>query len=324
LFEIIFNSNGKRNCWRYNINRLTTEKFIEKAKKIHGDKFDYSKSIYVKSKDNVLIICNIHGEFLQAPDKHVNSKHTCPKCCRFKNPINVELFIKKAKEIHKNKYDYSKIIEIRSRERVKIICKKHGEFLIEYYSHLRGRGCSECAGNTKLNTKTFIKKAKLVHQNKYKYLKVKYVNNCTSIIINCLEHGDFNQLPNAHLSGRGCAKCGKYSKGETKIRKWLESKNIKFEEQKRFNSCKNKVELPFDFYILNLNILIEYDGPQHFKSVDWFGGLSGLEGHKKRDKIKTKWSKDNGYILLRIKYTKINKIPDILEEVFCKQAVAKC
>ena len=133
--------------------------------------------------------------------------------------LTQEDFITKAKEVHgENRYDYSKVDYINSATKVVIICSTHGEFLQDPNSHLKGRGCPHCANESagaslKSNTKEFITKAKSIHNNKYDYSKTEYVNNKTKVVIICPEHGDFEQVPNNHLNGIGCPKCGLESKG---------------------------------------------------------------------------------------------------------------
>ena len=121
---------------------MTTEDFIKKAKEIHGDKYDYSKVEYVNPKTNVCIICSKHGEFWQKPYNHLSGSG-CPECIR--HTWTTEDFIKKAKEIHGDKYDYSKVEFINTRTKVCIIChdldrngKEIGEFWQLPLEHLNG------------------------------------------------------------------------------------------------------------------------------------------------------------------------------------------
>ena len=125
----------KHNCQKCAKNfKLDTLGFIEKAKEIHEDSYDYSKVNYINADTKITIICKIHGEFIQIPDFHINRKCGCPKCSN-----NVKLdtleFIEKAKQIHGNKYDYSKVEYINNRIPVIIICKIHGEFTQQPYTH---------------------------------------------------------------------------------------------------------------------------------------------------------------------------------------------
>ena len=120
-------------------------------------------------------------------------------------------------------------------------------------------------------------------------------------------------MPSDHLSGYGCPRCYE-SKGETAIAKFLTSNNINYIREKKFDDCKNKSQLPFDFFLPDYNLLIEYDGKQHFEPVDYFGGIDGLNKCIINDKIKNKYAEDNKIKLLRIKYNNFNNINNILEE----------
>lgn len=195
--------------------KLTKEEFIEKAQKVHGGKFDYSKVKYTDNATKVCIICPVHGEFYQTPRGHLNGKG-CRKCGIKKRSesrlSNTEEFVRKANAIHGNKYDYSKVKYKRGHENVCIICPEHGEFLQTPHNHLSGSSCPECGINNaaKLRTKSivdFISKANVVHENKYDYSKAEYINNHTKICIICPIHGEFWQMPPSHLNGHGCPKC---------------------------------------------------------------------------------------------------------------------
>ena len=197
--------------------KLTTEQFIEKARKIHGDKYNYSQVEYIDAKTKVKIICPEHGEFYISPNKHLIGQR-CKMCSRKEfskaQTLTTEQFIEKAKQIHGDKYDYSKVNYINSQIKISIICPEHGEFWQTPNSHLQGNGCPICATNNRsmkqtLTTEQFIEKAKQIHGNKYDYSKVEYVNNHTKVCIICPEHGEFWQTPNKHtISKHGCPVCG--------------------------------------------------------------------------------------------------------------------
>lgn len=198
--------------------KLNTNEFIKRSREIHGDKYDYSKINYVNSQTKVCIICPKHGEFWQTPSHHLKGIG-CPKCgiesVQKSHISTAEEFINKAREVHGNKYDYSKINYVNSRTKVCIICPEHGEFWQKPNDHLMGKGCPKCSGNGKLNTNEFIKKARAVHGDKYDYSKVEYVNTNTKVCIICPKHGEFWQTPSGHLSGKGCHKCYKESRSST-------------------------------------------------------------------------------------------------------------
>lgn len=127
--------------------RHNNQIFIENAKKIHGDKYDYSKILYKNAKTKIIIICQKHGEFLQKPNNHLSGQG-CFKCgvenaCKLISS-NTEKFIKKSKDIHGDKYYYSKVKYKNDHTKVIIICKKHGEYLQTPNNHLHNRGCPKC------------------------------------------------------------------------------------------------------------------------------------------------------------------------------------
>jgi hypothetical protein len=121
-------------------------------------------------------------------------------------------FIKKAEKVHGYTYDYSLVNYVNSKEKVKIICRKHGEFTQRPNDHLQKKGCIECAGTKRKNNKDFISKARLIHGDKYDYSVVSYKNNSTKVKIICLKHGEFKQIPESHLNGFGCSKCSRVKK----------------------------------------------------------------------------------------------------------------
>ena len=181
------------------------------------------------------------------------------------------------------------------------MCPEHGVFEQTPNSHLKGQGCSMCGNNFKSNTTYFVEKVKLIHGDRYDYSLVNYVNNYTKIEIICPEHGLFEPRPKNHLNGSGCPIC-RESKGEKEIRKYLIKNNINFKPQHKFNGCKDKLLLPFDFYLPDHNVCIEYNGLQHYKPITWFGGEEGFIKQQKRDIIKMEYCKNNNIPLIIIKY----------------------
>ena len=214
---------GCRKCGRQSVSEarrevFTTELFIQKAKELHGDKYDYSKFIYINSTTKSIIICPTHGEFQQTPNNHLHGNN-CLKCSNEKTSIlrnagfTTELFIHRAKKVHGDKYDYSKSIYVATQLKLTIICPIHGEFQQRPLGHMHGQGCPKCADQlhsqlTRSTTELFIQKARKIHGNKYDYSKVVYINNCTKVIIMCPIHGEFQQPPHSHLAGHECYQCG--------------------------------------------------------------------------------------------------------------------
>lgn len=148
--------------------------------------------------------------------------------------LTTEEFIKRAKEVHGDKYDYSKVEYINSSTKVCIICPIHGEFWQVPFSHLRGIGCEWCGGHGRLTFSEFIKKGTKVHDGKYDYSKVEYINASTKVCIICPEHGEFWQKPVYHVSGRGCPICGGNQKFTTEkfIEKARKIKGDKYDYSK--------------------------------------------------------------------------------------------
>lgn len=123
--------------------KVTTNKFILKAKNIHGNKYDYSKVNYINLHVPVEIVCNIHGSFWQKPSDHINRKRGCHECGGSKIS-NTEKFIKKANDIHNYKYDYSKSNYKKNIVLIEIVCNIHGSFWQSPRDHLNKRGCKNC------------------------------------------------------------------------------------------------------------------------------------------------------------------------------------
>ena len=204
---------------------MKTKIFIEKAKQVHGDKYDYSKVEYINCSTKVCIICPIHGEFWQEPSSHLRGC-SCRRCSleqkSNKQRLTIEQFIERSNKLYNNKYDYSKVEYIDYTTKVCIICPIHGEFWQTPASHLKG-GCSQCSfeqmgKNKTLSTELFIKKSNKIHNNKYDYTKTIYKGNRYSVIVTCPTHGDFSINSANHLQGRGCKLCAfeKISKDRTK------------------------------------------------------------------------------------------------------------
>lgn len=298
--------------------KLTTEEFIEKAKKKHGDLYDYSKVKYIKSNQKVIFICNrCHKEFLQLPNTHL-VHGGCPECnykegMRNKIKRYAKRFIEKASILHNNKYDYSLVEYKNSKLPVTIICKKCGHVFKQLpNNHLHGEGCPNCFGNVPLTKEKFIQLAQKVHGCKYNYSEIIYTNNRTPMKIKCNKCGKiFYQDSGNHLSGQGCPYCV-VSKGEMKIGEFLDKYNIKYEQQKVFKECKDKRALPFDFYLVDYNLCIEFNGKQHYKEGFSFYMSYNKGNHVKaqeqfnktklHDQIRKNYCVQNNIKLLEIRY----------------------
>jgi hypothetical protein len=283
------------------LKKSTKEEFIKKANNIHNNKYDYSLVHYKNSATKIKIICPEHGIFVQSPNNHINKKQGCPKCIgRNKTVFEITNDLNK---IHKNKYNYDFSNYKNKHSKIKITCPIHGIFNQLTYQHFNGVGCPKCAGCKKKTTEEFIVESNNIHNFKYDYSLVNYKSAHKKIKIICPEHGIFEQTPNSHLRGNKCMKCElNLSKGEFEITKYLKENNIIFIPQHTFINCKNIRCLPFDFYLSDYNMCIEFDGEQHFKTSKVWGGQEKLKLIQLRDQIKTDFCKNNNIKLVRIKY----------------------
>lgn len=136
------------------LHKMNTQEFVTKSKLKHGDTYEYTLSNYVNNKTKLIITCKTHGDFLQAPNHHLNGKG-CRKCRDLllskKFSSTTEDFILKAKALHNNNYTYELVEYINNRTKVVITCKYHGTFLQTPNQHLGGHGCKQCADISSLS-----------------------------------------------------------------------------------------------------------------------------------------------------------------------------
>jgi len=250
--------------------------FIEKANKIHDNKYDYSLVKYKSNKRKVKIICPVHGIFEQTPNNHISKKVNCPLCTNENRNINIDEFIKRSIKIHGNKYDYS-LVDTKNKK-VKIICPIHGIFEQSKIGHLCG-GCIECKiDNMRLKTDEFIERSKKLHNNKYNYSFVEFKNVNQKIKIICPKHGVFEQRVSSHLAGHGCEKCVKITKNE--YSKW-----VKYKSNVRNLTKKSKKKL-----------LKNWEGYDYYDNQYIKENFNLLYHHKDYPTVDHKISLYNGYI----------------------------
>ena len=291
-----------------------TQNFINKVNVIHNNHYNYSLVDYKNNTTKIKIICPKHGIFEQMPKSHLRG-NGCPICAfeikKQKFTKNPEILIDEFNNRHNNKYDYSLVNYINNKTKIIIICPIHGKFEITPSHHLNGVGCRKCSNNYSYTNQEFINKANIIHNNFYDYSLVNYINSKTKIKIICPIHGIFEQVPSHHLNKVGCPKCNS-SKGEDKIRYYLNNSELEFIEQKRFKDCRYKKPLPFDFYLPKRNICIEFDGEQHFKIIrseqDYLNTM-------RNDKIKNYYCKENNLNLIRISFEQTTEIENILNNL---------
>ena len=189
--------------------RFTHEKFISLAKEKHGEKYSYTNSNYEGMIEKIRIECHIHGEFWQTANTHLTGSG-CPACATFsgrlKDRITQEDYIARCVAVHDGFYSYSNTFYRNSKELVEITCPIHGEFTQFAGNHLRGHGCSRCAGYGR-TTEEFIADARALHGERYDYSRVDFKSVDSNVLIICPIHGSFEQRALGHLHGKGCLGC---------------------------------------------------------------------------------------------------------------------
>jgi hypothetical protein len=196
--------------------KLTQEQFLAKAVAVHGDRYDYSHTVYQSSAKKVKIICPKHGAFEQTPNAHTDAGYGCQKC----SPVALltqDEFIARARAKHGDKYDYSQAVYMGNDMAVKIICPIHGSFEQRAYNHAwRGQGCRACNSSPLLTMDLFVARAREIHGNIYDYSRTSLQHTKARVTITCKYHGPFEQTPDNHLHSTnptGCPECGKVQRG---------------------------------------------------------------------------------------------------------------
>lgn len=272
--------------------------FVARAKEVHGDRYDYSMSVYLKSKMPVTIICRKHGPFEQTPNAHLRGAN-CFKCGKdsmgAKQQLDNNSFVSKARETHGNRYDYSFINYVDSRTKVTIICREHGPFDQTPGLHIMGNGCRLCAikdrkMNATMTIEDFLSSVIQVHSDRYDYSNVKYTGMGDSIEIVCKKHGGFYQRAGDHLYKKaGCPSCGvRFSAAETEICALIESLGLDYVKSDR--TLLKPLEV--DILVPSKQIAIEYNG------LKWHSEELGKDRWYHLDK--TEKARSKGYRLIHL------------------------
>lgn len=293
-------------------NADTAASFVEKAQRVHGERYEYTQVEYVRSQVEVTIVCPEHGPFHQVPNSHLSGRG-CPECglrsISLARAGNLDSFLDRAFVVHGSRFDYSRVTFAGSHIKAAILCRDHGEFRQTPASHLNGSGCPSCATEARRiaiagTSDLFVARAEFVHGDTYDYSDVEYRNAMTPVVIICRRHGPFTQIPPVHLGGSGCRRCST-SKGEIAVARLLTRLGLEYEHQWRDHDCRDLRVLAFDFALIGHRMLIEFDGPQHRQPVRW-GSMSQAEavalfdGVLRRDRIKDDWAVANGWRMLRL------------------------
>ena len=296
---------------------MTTEDYIERVKKIYGDEYDYSKTIFVDWGTKIIVTCREHGDFEVSPRHHLYRHHGCKECrgehISKSKQFSQDRIIEMSKKVHGDLYDYSLSIYKGIDKDMDIICKKHGIFQQTPYNHIHKKcGCSKCkyenlSNKFRLSLDVLLSKFYEKHGKKYEYpnIKEEYLNNRSEITIICPIHGAFKQTVMKHLQGQGCSLCHE-SILEKEICVLLDKNSIEYIRQMKFDWLKLNKPMSLDFYLPKYNIAIECQGEQHFKPIEHFGGKDEYKLILERDTIKNHQCLNNGLKLLY--YTKYKNV----------------
>lgn len=260
---------------------------------------------YIDARTPIQHYCKKHDVFWCASPDNILRGCECPECGKEKTRSHTkrthEEYIKQVTNVNPN----IEVIEEYKGANPSILhkCKIDGyEWRTTPANILYGKGCPKCAGNLSLSNAEYVERLRLINHDIISIEQ--YVNMKTPILHICLIDGyTWYASPDSILQGCGCPIC-KESYGERQIRQILEEYNLKYIYQKTFMDCRDKNPLPFDFYLPDYNICIEYDGEQHFRSVDFFGGEDKFEKQKLHDQIKIQYCNNNHIHLLKIPYFK--------------------
>ena len=201
------------------------DQFINSAREIHGNKFEYDKNSYINLSSKIKIYCKKHKSwFNQKAAYHLKFKFGCPKCVSESRSLTKrsrEEIIKKFREVHGVKYGYDRVSFKSLKDQVLIECPKHGYFIQTVSSHMKGCGCRKCnAESIRLPFDEFVKRARIIHGKKYIYHEKEYNGTAFETRITCPEHGDFFMKPRTHVFvGMGCKKCLEEDRFKTFVEK---------------------------------------------------------------------------------------------------------
>lgn len=296
-------------CSGYKIDYSTIRRYIV------SQGFKLISERYVAAKEKLIIECKNGHKFHMSWHDFRNGSR-CRMCYEINRRMSTEEFICASKELYGEKLDYDKVNYVACNKYVTLICKVHGEYKQMPQNHFKSMGCKQCYSETLCKSnEQFIEEARIKHNNKFDYSLCKYIKNNIKVTIICPKHGEFKQTPQDHLKGNGCHRCNQ-SRGEIKIMEVLDQKKIVYNTQYRFKECKNINYLPFDFYLPEHNLCIEFQGIDHFEMIErsksYEKNLKNHQARQKADQIKRDFCLSNSIDLLEIPYWDYDQIPEIL------------
>lgn len=299
-------------------NHLSQEDFLAKVYKVHGNNVIVLGE-YIDSKTRVRYKCSKCGHEWEAIPASIY-RHGCPKCARL--VANAKESLTNQEFLHRVEVAWGHKVSVLdsytgSKNHVTCRCNICGnvwKVKPNNLTYLR-RGCPKCgtanmARKQALTDEQFREKVRQSNCGEVEILG-KYVSAKRHIKVRCLKCGHvWSPAADSLMQGFGCPACTS-SKGENVVREYLQAHEVRFEEQYKIDGCRNIRPLPFDFAVFddagNLEMLIEYDGPQHFESKycispDKHKREEMFESQKMRDGIKDAYCREHGIPLVRIPY----------------------
>lgn len=313
----------------------------------HNPEYDFSHLPDVMGATTPLqVACPTHGVFISDYKHLMAARMSCPGCQQLRKQqrdatkvMPRDEFIQKSRLRHgptKYGYQYLPVGDFSRHTWIDLVCSLHGRFTTKAQSHLRvGESCPKCIQNSrdkkyKSSRHTlgdFVAKAQKRHGDFYDYSETVYTTQMAKLSVRCPIHGPFTICANNHIHGIGCASCSR-SHGELQVEKWLRDNGFTYECQKVFRDLIQPVvkkltrRFRFDFFLPELNTVIEYDGLHHFKPVP-FQGIQGDRAvalHLKtvaHDKLKTAYCLEKGIALIRIRFDE--KVESVLATYLKKE-----
>jgi len=284
--------------------------FHKRLTELFGDRF-IIKSEYKGMLKPISLYCSdCENIFTTLPKYVVRTKNPCSYCNNHQEPYTKEEFIEKCRKIHNNKYDYSLVEYTNIKAKIKIICPIHGLFEQSAENHMEKHGCPNCSNEARSK-----KQSKMPTIQGYKILEYKNARQVSKIL--CEKHNIIFYQRTDDLIKRGatCKLCSNNKNlGEDKIINYFKNNNILFERNKSFKELKDVNKLSYDFYLPDYNLLIEYNGIQHYKWIKYFQKtIHSFHKQKHHDWLKRKYAKSNNIKLLTIPYWDFDNLTEILE-----------
>lgn len=281
--------------------RKTDEQFKQEVFSLVKDEYTFLEP-YVNSYTKIKVKHNKCGNVYEVKPNKFISGSRCPYCGGTHKKTDVQF----QQEVHALVGDEYVFLDtyVNNYTKIRVKHNKCGNvYKVTPSKFLSGNRCPYCAGLVKKTDKQFKHEVFNLVNNDYTFLD-SYVNSYTKLRVKHNGCGNVYEVqPNSFLSGKRCPYCNQTPKGETFISKILDNLNINYEYQKMFDDLRDSQPLSYDFYIPDQNILIEYQGLQHYQPIDYFGGDDRFMVQQKHDQMKLDYAKEHWYNLIAVPYT---------------------